>query len=135
VDAINIMLEQGLRMRVQRVDVWLDAGTPDALLETNRYLLANGKDNCQEYTLRNETVIIPPAYIHPSAEICCSIIGPNVSLGAGCKIEHSIIEDSILEDEAEVKGVILDGSLIGRRARLSRRASLINAGDNTEITL
>jgi glucose-1-phosphate thymidylyltransferase len=135
VDAINLMLEKGLRMRVHTVDVWLDAGTPEAILETNRYLLANGKDNCDDYSRREDVVIIPPAYIHPSAEICCSIVGPNVSLGAGCRISHCIIEDSILEDEAEVDGVILKESLIGRRARLIRRAGIINAGDNTEITL
>ena len=38
-DAVNIMLERGLNMRTEKVDVWLDAGTPEALLETNRYLL------------------------------------------------------------------------------------------------
>ena len=44
-DAINIMLERGLRMRTEKVDIWLDAGTPEALLKTNRYLLQNGLDN------------------------------------------------------------------------------------------
>jgi glucose-1-phosphate thymidylyltransferase len=134
-DAINLMLEKGLKMRTQKVDVWLDAGTPDALLETNRYLLSHGKDNCAEYTHRQDVVIIPPVYIHPSAQINSSIIGPNVSLGAGCHIEHSIIEDSILEDEARVTGAILDKSLLGRRACVSRRSGVINAGDNTEVTL
>ena len=42
-DAINIMLERGLKMRTEKVDVWLDAGTPEALLETNRYLWSNGR--------------------------------------------------------------------------------------------
>lgn len=132
-DAVNIMLESGLKMRTCKVDVWLDAGTPDALLETNRYLLANGKDNSRDFTPPPDTVIIPPVYIHPTAEIFTSIIGPYVSLGAGCRIEHSIIQDSILEDEAHVKGGILERSLLGRRACLERRAGVVNAGDNTEI--
>ena len=50
-DAINIMLEKGLKMHTQQVDVWLDAGTPEALLETNRYLLEHGKDNSAEASL------------------------------------------------------------------------------------
>ncbi len=42
-DAVNIMLERGLQMRTHKVDIWLDAGTPEALLETNRYLLETGR--------------------------------------------------------------------------------------------
>ena len=40
-DAINILLESGAKMRTQEVSVWLDAGIPDAVLETNRSLLAH----------------------------------------------------------------------------------------------
>jgi glucose-1-phosphate thymidylyltransferase len=135
VDAINIMLERGLKMRTCPVEVWLDAGTPEALLETNRYLLEHGMDNSQEAGRRQGVVIVPPVFIHPSASIENSIIGPYVSLGAGCRVSHSIIENSILEDEAQANTIVLEKSLVGRRASLTRRASMINAGDNTEVTL
>jgi glucose-1-phosphate thymidylyltransferase len=134
-DAINIMLENGLKMHTRPVDVWLDAGTPEALLETNRYLLEHGKDNSAEARLRPDVVIFSPVFIHPTAQVIGSIIGPNVSLGAGCRVENSIIRDSILEEEAQTTRVILEASLVGRRAQLSRRAGIINAGDNTEVTL
>jgi glucose-1-phosphate thymidylyltransferase len=134
-DAVNIMLERGLRMRIQEVEVWLDAGTVETLLATNRYLLEHGMDNSAETLQREGVVINPPVFIHPTAQVQGSIIGPNVSLGAGCRIEHSIIRDSILEDEAQATDIILDSSLVGRRAVLRRRAGVINAGDNTEVTL
>jgi glucose-1-phosphate thymidylyltransferase len=134
-DAVNIMLERGLKMKIKEVETWLDAGTSDALLDTNRYLLEHGQDNTNEATHRSGVVIFPPVFIHPTAQVRESIIGPNVSLGAGCLIEQSIVKDSILEDEAQVTGVILERSLVGRRAILRRRAGVINAGDNTEITL
>ena len=38
-DAINIMLEQKNKFRIEQVDTWLDAGIPEALLDTNKYLL------------------------------------------------------------------------------------------------
>ena len=133
-DAINIMLERGLKMRTQQVDIWLDAGTPEALLETNRYLLEHGEDNSAQAMQRSGMVVIPPVFIHPTAQVSHSIIGPHVSLGAGCLVDRSIIRDSILEDEAETDQVILDGSLVGRRAHLHRRSSVINAGDNTEVS-
>ena len=134
-DAINIMLQRGLCMRVEKIETWLDAGTPEAILETNRYLLEHSLDNSPAASQRPGVVVIPPVFIHPTARVHESIIGPYVSLGAGCVVEQSIIRDSILEDEAMATGIILEGSLVGRRAQLTRRAGIVNAGDNTEVTL
>lgn len=134
-DAVNILLEGGLKMRTEQVEVWLDAGTSEALLETNRYLLENGRSNSAEAARREDVVVVPPVFIHPSAEITHAIIGPHVSLGACCRVQSSIISNSILEDEASVSGAILDSSLIGRRAHISRRAGVINAGDQTVVEL
>lgn len=135
VDAINIMLEHGLKMRTEKVNIWLDAGTSQALIETNRYLLENGHDNSADWVSSSDVVISPPVYIHPTANVQRSIIGPCVSIGAGCKVKQCILKDTILEDEAQTTGVILEDSLVGRCARLDRRAGKINAGDNTVITL
>jgi glucose-1-phosphate thymidylyltransferase len=134
-DAVNIMLERGLKMRTQPVAVWLDAGTPETLLETNRYLLDHGRDNSVEVAKRPGVVVIPPVFVHPTAEVVHSIIGPHVSLGAGCRVESSILRDSILEDEAQATSVILESSLVGRKAHIQRRAGIVNAGDQTEVTL
>ena len=135
VDAVNIMLDRGLKMRTEKVNIWLDAGTPESLLETNRYLLTNGHNNSEEAAKRQNSVIIPPVFIHPSAGIEHSIIGPNVSIGAGAYVRSSILRDSILEDEAQATDVILESSLIGRQAHIQRRAGVVNAGDHTVITL
>jgi glucose-1-phosphate thymidylyltransferase len=80
-------------------------------------------------------VVIPPIFVHPTAKVSHSIIGPHVSIGAGCSVENSILRESILEDEALVDGAILESSLIGRRAQIHRRAATINAGDQTTVTL
>jgi len=134
-DAVNIMLENGLQMKTKVVDVWLDAGTPEALLETNRYLLENGMDNTAIASQRQGIVVIPPVFIHPSAVVDESVIGPFTSLGSDCKVHSSIIRNSILGDAAEVTDVILESSLIGRRAQITRRAGKINAGDQTMVNL
>lgn len=134
-DAINIMLEQGLRMRPEKIDVWLDAGTPEALLETNRYLLDNGHSNSQEQVDLSSVVINPPVFVHPTAELENCVIGPFASIGAGARVSRSIVRDSILEDEAQVRGVSLENSLIGRRAQIQQRAGSVNAGDNTVVSL
>ena len=134
-DAINIMLEKGLRMRPEKIDVWLDAGTPEALLETNRYLLDNGHSNSQDQIDLSSVVINPPVFVHPTAELENCVIGPFASIGAGARVSRSIVRDSILEDEAQVCDVSLENSLIGRRAQIQQRAGSVNAGDNTVVSL
>jgi glucose-1-phosphate thymidylyltransferase len=134
-DAVNIMIERGLKMRTERVEVWLDAGTPETLLETNHFLLCNGQEKEISSRQENNSVFIPPVFIHPTAQIHESVIGPYASIGAGCIVQHSIIQNSILEDEAQVEGAILADSLIGRKAQITRRPGVINAGDSTELKM
>ncbi|HWQ84576.1 MAG TPA: hypothetical protein VN363_08425, partial [Anaerolineales bacterium] len=95
----------------------------------------HGSDNSADFPPPPGVVLVPPVFVHPTAQIQNSIVGPNVSIGADCIVENSIISDSILEDDAQTNRVILEASLIGRSAHISRRAGIINAGDNSVVTL
>jgi glucose-1-phosphate thymidylyltransferase len=122
-------------MRVEKVDVWLDAGTVEALLETNYYLLEHKRDNSALAVQRKGVVVVPPVFVHPSATIENSVIGPHASIGAECHVQGSIVRNSILEDSAFVCDAILENSLIGRQAHIQSRAMVVNAGDLTVLTL
>ena len=132
-DAINIMLEDGLKMRVETVQVWKDCGKPDALLETNRYLLDNGRDNTADAQQLDGTLIIPPVFIHPNAEISQAGLGPHVSVGSGCVIQHSVIQDSIIDNETTIENALLSESLVGRGARVTGRFKMLNIGDTSQV--
>jgi glucose-1-phosphate thymidylyltransferase len=132
-EAVNVMLEDGLRMRAQRVEVWQDCGTPQTLLETNRYLLAHGRDNSAQVAGRPHVVIVPPVYIDSSAQIERSVIGPNVTIGANCRIERSLIRDSIIEADSQISDSTLSASLIGRGARTVGRDRSLIVGDSSEV--
>jgi glucose-1-phosphate thymidylyltransferase len=134
-DAVNIMIEGGLVMRTQPVEVWLDAGTPQDVLETNRYLLDHGRANSAEAADRQSVTIIPPVFIHPGAMIKNCVIGPYASINDSCRVESSIIRNSILEDGADVTDTILDGSLIGCEAHIKGRPGALIAGDNTVVSI
>ena len=134
-DAVNVMLEHGLKMRVQRVETWLDAGTLEAVLETNRYFLEHGHDNSHEAYAHNTSVIIPPVFIHPSATVESSVIGPHTAIGANCSIRGCIVRDSIIEDGSEVTEVNMEHSLIGQSVRIQGKVGRLNIGDNSELSL
>ncbi len=138
-DAINIMVERGLKIRTRSIDAWLDMGTIEAILETNRYLLAHGRDNTNSVNRKN-VEIMPPVFINESATINDSTIGPNVSIGADCIISNSRVEDSILETGVVIESAALKGSFIGRQARITGRSAastpmVLNIGDNSSVIL
>jgi glucose-1-phosphate thymidylyltransferase len=130
-DAINIMLEQGARMSTRTVETWLDAGTPDSVLETNRYLLEHGHDNYIEACDRPGLTVIPPVFIHPTARIESSVIGPNVAIGADCELKQVVVTNSILEEGTHVEQMILEDSLIGRNVHLRGQPVRLNLGDES----
>ncbi|RME07181.1 MAG: nucleotidyltransferase [Anaerolineae bacterium] len=134
-DAINILLENGATMRTQRVDIWLDAGTVEAVLETNRYLLGHGRDNSDQVSAREGVLIVPPVFIHPEAHVEASVIGPYVSLGAGCEVRHCVLEDTIVERAARISGLSLTHSLIGENAVVEGGSRSVNIGDHSVVNI
>ena len=135
VDALNIMIKNGAKLRVQSVDVWLDAGKPEALLETNRYLLENGRDNNKEAAGREGITVIPPVYIHPEAELKACVIGPYVSIGKQASIERAVLKNTIVEQGAHISHMVLVDSLIGRQAGVKGRPENMNIGDDSWIEI
>jgi glucose-1-phosphate thymidylyltransferase len=131
VDAINIMLDRGLRMRPIQVGVWLDAGKTNTLLETNQYMLEKGNDNSAEAAKRPGIAVIPPVFIHPEAQITSSVIGPYVSIGRDCSLEKVIVNNSIIDEGTTVSAMVLENSLLGRDVQIRGRATCLNLGDNS----
>ncbi|HOV06530.1 MAG TPA: sugar phosphate nucleotidyltransferase [Anaerolineaceae bacterium] len=132
-DAINIFIANGGRMRLEQTATWLDAGIPEALLETNRYYLDHGKPGGEQTVLPQGVAILPPVYIHPSAQIESAVIGPHVSVGKGARLKNVILRDSIVDERALLENIIAEGSLIGRDTSISGKVARLNLGDNTSV--
>lgn len=135
-DTITLMIEHGAKVRTNEISSWLDTGTIEATLDTNKTLLDRLKTPTGELL---GVKIINPVFIHESAEISNSTIGPYASIGANCKIENSQIAESILEAGCEIKDAALSRSLIGRQAAIKGRSDghvmQVNIGDNSSIVL
>jgi len=139
-EAFNIMIEGGLKMRTQSVEVWLDTGTIDATLETNRYLLGHGQANRTRKEKRDGVEIIPPVFLHGSAQVFNSVIGPNASIGADCKISNAHVEDCVLESGVVVEAACLKGSFIGCSSTIQGRSASdpplkLNIGDSSSVAM
>ena len=135
-NALQHMIENGIRMQAFRVNNWFDCGKKESLLYTNSVLLKQMEEKASEPTPTFEgTVIIPPVSIAEGCNISHSIIGPNVTIGEHTTIHSSIIKDSIIGAYAELEEVVLNSSIIGSDAYVRGLSQSLNIGDNTEIDL
>ncbi|MCI0551168.1 MAG: nucleotidyltransferase [Anaerolineae bacterium] len=137
-DTISLMIDGGAKVRTQEISTWLDTGTIEATLDTNKLLLDKLGSTVGKFNGSNVQIIEPVA-IHETAEISDSKIGPHASIGANCKISNSSVAESILEAGCEIQDSALSRSLIGRQAKVRGRndghVSQLNVGDNSEVLL
>jgi len=138
-DTISLMIEQGAKVRTNEISTWIDTGTIEATLDTNKILLDQGKANKTINETNYDVKIIAPSFVHPSAEIRHSVIGPYASIGAKCKITNSNITESIIEAECEIQDAALNRSLIGAQAKVRGRGDghvmQLNIGDHSAVHL
>ncbi len=142
-DAINIMIERGARIRVDQIQTWLDTGTIDSTLETNRYLLEQhaavlvAEKNGQHKSQLPGVKVIDPVFIHETAQITDSQIGPYASIGANCQVSSSVIQDSIIESDCEISDISLRRSIVGRKAKVQGRGTkevlTLNISDDSSV--
>ena len=137
-NALQHMIEDGIKFHAFRVTNWFDCGKKETLLSTNAILLKQMEDEHPEKQRSldfDTTVIIHPVNIAEGCSIRHCIIGPNVTIGEYTKIESSIVKDSIIGSYAELQQVVLNSSIIGNDAYVRGLSQSLNIGDNTEIDL
>ena len=134
-DAFQIMLEEGAKLRTMAVRQWADAGTPEAILDTNRRLLASGygTDDALERSYADGFTVVPPVYIHPAADIEASVIGPYATIEARVKVRSAVIRSSIIEPGAVIKDCVLENALIGENSEVIGQGKAIFVGDNSSV--
>ena len=123
------MLENGEKMTTFFIDGWYDCGTAETLLQTNRHLLervGNSRDI-------PGNIIIPPVSIADSAVVGGSIVGPYVSIAGGSQVIKSVVENTIINENAVIRNALIRESLIGENAAFSGQFSKLNIGDSSEI--
>jgi glucose-1-phosphate thymidylyltransferase len=127
-DAFAYMIQAGAKIKIVDCDGWYDCGTAATLLETNRALL-------DAYATREHpgVILIPPVFVHPSAKIESSTIGPYVSIAANVVIRNSKIADSIIDEGAEVYDAQLTESIIGVEALVKGNATKVILSDHSRV--
>jgi glucose-1-phosphate thymidylyltransferase len=134
-DALECMIQAGVRFKAFKVENWFDCGRKETILESNALLLKKyGARQVLVHPFEN-TVIVQPVAIGEGCSIRNSIIGPNVAIGENTSIDYSIIKNSIIGSFSNLFDIVLDDSVIGSDTNLRGESRSLNIGDNTSIDL
>ena len=132
-DAFQYMIDHGAKLKVIDVEGWYDAGKLDTLLETNHTVLSKLGGARRPKSVPAGVTIHDPVYIEDDVTLSKSTIGPNVSIGAGSRVEGSTLSDTIIGKKANVKGSTLKNSLVGDDVTIEGLKGELTVSDHSEI--
>ena len=79
--------------------------------------------------------IVEPVYIEDDVTLSASTIGPNVSIGAGSKVEKSELRDTIVGTGATVSNSKLALSMVGDAAVVDGVTGRLNVSDHSVVKI
>ena len=132
-DGIKAMMANGKVFKTGSVDEWMDCGNKEVTVETNSRMLGflhqDGAPLVSQSVQLENSTIIPPCYIGEDVVLINATVGPNVSLGKGCRVENATVKNSLIQTNSHIKNASLDNAMIGNHARFDGNFTSVNIGD------
>lgn len=135
-NAMENMKRKGARFKAGSVDVWMDCGNKNAMVDTNTKVLGfiQGEQGLVSAKVKStNSVIVPPCFIGDDVTITDSVVGPNVSIEQGATVSGSVVKNSILRGHTRVQDAVLDNSMIGERAQVTGKALDLSVSDDSTV--
>lgn len=137
-DALENMLNKGLKFITNDVKEWLDCGNKNSTVNTNQRILEikKNKEKLIGKTIQmQDSIIIEPCYIGSGVKLINSKIGPFVSIGENTIIKDSIISNAIIQTNTSLSNVRTSNSMIGNHVTIEGTTQELSLGDYSEIKL
>ena len=136
-NALENMKAKGLKFEPGKVQEWLDCGNKNSTVYTNSRVLQHMHDNGKNMvdasaTIENST-IIQPSLIGKNVVIKNAIVGPYASIGEGCVIEKSVIENCIIQSNTKIKHAVINNAMLGSYVVYNGEQKDLSIGDYTTV--
>ena len=141
-DAIQELINMGHEVRSEILTGWwLDTGKKDDLLQANTVVLdeyikrevigsvdsrsqITGRVTIERGAFIKDSIIRGPVIIGKETEVTGSFIGPFTSIGDGVTITNSVIEHSVVLNNAFLSGIErLEDSLVGKNTKVIKKST------------
>ena len=129
-DALEALKQKGVKFVPGQVKEWLDCGNYKATVYTNQRVLEFVKnEGIVDNSLKsNNSLVIEPCMIGEGVVIENSVVGPHVTLSAGCKVSNSILKNSIVYENTVIENEVIANSMIGEDVQLLGNAREVSIG-------
>jgi len=136
-DVLENMKAKGTKFKTGTVIEWLDCGNKNATIYSNQRVLEfiKNEDIVASTVTKENAVIIPPCFIGENVKLVNAIVGPHVSIGENSVIENTIIKNSMVQLDSNVKNAVIENSMIGSKVKFEGAALDLSIGDFTEQKL
>lgn len=133
-NAMENMKRKGARFKAGAVDLWMDCGNKNAMVDTNTKILGLMKDGSglvhPSLSVVN-SVLIPPCFIGEGVSLVNSVVGPHVSIEQGSTIDGSVVGRSIIRAGVKVSNAVVANSMLGERAVVNGHIMDLSIGDDS----
>ncbi len=130
-DALKRLTESGSRLVPGEVAEWMDCGNAAVTIETNSRVLElkHPQSHIDPSAQVSNSLVIEPCYIGAGTRIEHSVIGPHVSLGTNCVLQDVRMRESLVQDGTTLSGAFLEKSMIGSSSKIAKAPMRLSVGD------
>ena len=131
---LSSMKDQGMQIGTMPVKSCFGTGSSAQLLHANARLMSLGycSEDAIERSYSDEFTVLPPVFLHETAVVEKSVIGPFVNLEANAVIRNSVVSNSLIGVGALVQDAVLESSIIGDQAQVIGQKQEMIVGDESQ---
>ena len=132
---IEKMIEKNKIFKSQEIEIWMDCGTPQLLLESAKTIMKSKEkySNENNFSREGKVIINDPVFIGKNVSLKNSTLGPNVSIGNNCVITDSKIQSSIVYNDSNISIANINNSILGSNCNYDGSNKEIFLGDYSQI--
>lgn len=130
-DAFQYMIDHGAKLLTSEVSEWWDCGKPETLLDTNLKVL--NEEAAPAPAPIPGVEFVQPVCIGEGVVLESTVVGPNVSIADGSVLRRSKVQNSIIGAGSLLEECEIEQSLIGDHVQARGLRGSASLGDHSEI--
>lgn len=136
-NALENMKGKGLKFETGKVQEWLDCGNKNSTVYTNsrvlHHMAEDGKTMVDATATIENSTIIQPSLIGKNVVIKNSVVGPYATIGDGCVVEKSVVENCIVQSNTKIKHAVINNAMLGSHVVYQGEQKDLSIGDYTTV--
>jgi glucose-1-phosphate thymidylyltransferase len=130
-DAFQFMIDHGAKIRVEEVTGWYDCGQLETLIDTNRWVLENGRSRSPDGS--RSVRITEPVRVEEGVTLSECEIGPNVTVETGSVLRNAKLRDTVIGRSTTIEDSDLHDSMIGDDVVVRGVNGVVSIGSNSHV--